>query len=81
MPRRSWAFRATAWASRSKRVLAGLTDKLLAPALVAVFIAEFERELKIAQRQAAETTRELRARLQACERQIENIVAVVTEGR
>ncbi len=63
------------------RVLAGLKEKLLEPSLVAAFVEEFERELKVAQRQAAGTTRELRARLQACERQIANIVTVVTEGR
>jgi site-specific DNA recombinase len=63
------------------RVLAGLKEKLLEPSLVAAFVEEFERELKIAQRQGAETTRELRARVQVCERQIANIVTVVTEGR
>ena len=63
------------------RVLAGLKDKLLAPDLVAAFVEEFERELKIAQRQAAEKARDLRTRVQSCERQIENVVAVVSEGR
>jgi site-specific DNA recombinase len=63
------------------RVLAGLKEKLLAPSLVAAFVEEFEREFKVAQRQAAVTARELRAQLQACERQIANIVNVVTEGR
>jgi site-specific DNA recombinase len=63
------------------RVLAGLKEKLLEPSLVAAFVEEFEREFKAAQRQAAGTARELRARLQACERQIGNIIAVVTEGR
>ena len=63
------------------RVLAGLKEKLLAPNLVATFIEEFELELKLAQRQAAGTTRELRTRIQACERQIANVVAVVSDGR
>jgi site-specific DNA recombinase len=63
------------------RVLAGLKNKLLAPDLVAAFVEEFERELKVAQRQAAEKARDLRARVQSCERQIENVVAVVSEGR
>jgi site-specific DNA recombinase len=63
------------------RVLAGLKEKLLAPSLVAAFVEEFERELKVAQRQAAGTAKELRAQLHACERQIANIVDVVTEGR
>ena len=63
------------------RVLAGLKEKLLAPNLVAAFIEEFERELKLAQRQATGAARELRARMQACERQIANVVAVVSEGR
>jgi site-specific DNA recombinase len=63
------------------RVLVGLKEKLLEPSLVAAFVEEFERELQVAHRQAAGTARELRARLQACERQIANIVNVVTEGR
>jgi site-specific DNA recombinase len=63
------------------RVLAGLKEKLLEPSLVATFVEEFERELKVAQRQAAGTTRELRARLGVSERQIANIVTVVAEGR
>ncbi|MGE5203758.1 MAG: recombinase zinc beta ribbon domain-containing protein [Acidobacteriota bacterium] len=62
------------------RVLSGLKDKLLAPALVTAFVEEFERELKVAQRQAAGAAREFRSRVQACEQQITNIVAVVSEG-
>jgi len=57
--------RAGSTAKPSKRVLAGLKEKLLAPNLVAAFIEEFERELKLAQRQSAGTTRELRARASA----------------
>ena len=63
------------------RVLAGLKDKLLAPALVDAFVEEFERELKVARRQTGKVKREVQARMQACERQIANIVAVVSEGR
>jgi len=63
------------------RVLAGLKGKLLAPELVAVFVEEFERELAEETRRAARASRELRTRLQACERQIGHIVSVVAAGR
>jgi site-specific DNA recombinase len=67
--------------SVEERVIAGLKEKLLAPDLVAAFLAEFERELVAARARAGQTSRELRARLQNCERQIANIVAVITDGR
>jgi site-specific DNA recombinase len=63
------------------RVLAGLKEKLLAPELVAMFVEEFERELAEETRRAARASRQLRTRLQTCERQIGHIVAVVAAGR
>jgi DNA invertase Pin-like site-specific DNA recombinase len=63
------------------RVLAGLKEKLLAPELVAVFIAELEREIAEQHRRASARAKEHRARLQACTRQIDNIVAAVAGGR
>jgi hypothetical protein len=58
-------------------VLAELKEKLLAPKLVAVFVEVFERELAEETRRAARACRELRTRLQACERQIGHILTVV----
>src|SRR5262249_14306384 len=63
------------------RVLAGLKEKLLAPELVAVVVEEVERELVEEARRTARASRELRSRLQVCERQIGNIVTVVATGR
>ena len=63
------------------RVLAGLKEKLLAPELVAVFIAELEREIAEQHRRASTCAKEHRARLLACIRQIDNIVTAVAGGR
>jgi hypothetical protein len=73
-----------AWIDASEieaRVLAGLKEKLLAPELVAVFIAELEREIAEQHRRASARAKEHRSRLQACIRQIDNIVAAVAGGR
>jgi site-specific DNA recombinase len=61
--------------------LDGLKERLMAPELVAAFVAEFQRELLGARQRVGETARELRGRLQTCERQIGNLIAVVADGR
>jgi site-specific DNA recombinase len=58
-----------AWIDASEieaRVLTGLKEKLLAPELVAVFIAELEREIAEQHRRASARAHEYRARLPAC---------------
>jgi DNA invertase Pin-like site-specific DNA recombinase len=63
------------------RVLAGLKEKLLAPELVASFVAELEREIAEQHRRASTRAKEHRVRLQACIRQIDNVVTAVADAR
>ncbi len=62
------------------RVLAGLKDKLMAPELVAEFVAEFQREMNRMGREAEQRLAEHRRELNAIERKIEAVLRAVEDG-